>query len=354
MSRRFKTKGRVGVGQDPSYQVSYGDLVDAGYADPSVLANAQTGRGIVPNMGTGPVGNPYGVVGGNPNGGPLEVPIGKDPYEAAQELQNLKFGQEQALSSQSASQRSSEQSQSFSQQQALKNQEFNQRMAEIQAQQANQDNPFAGLAPRYAAPNAIQGPNGAVSMFDPGTGQLVPVFQPSQDIRISGGNLIVPPGQQAQVYYAGNKGQPTNVSGGPGQVNYPQQLPFSALQQAQAVAPMIQQYAQQQKAQAGGGYGGGMSGAAGGAGGFGGGGNLGGAGSNMGGFGRAFGQQQGLSPYGQVGSQMGSQFGRTFGGMMPQVPSQPQIPPQAPQQPSWDPTAMGNQWLDQILGNEGG
>ena len=353
MSRRFKTKSRVGVGQasDSSTGMSLADFAAMMQSLPPDAQQRLSAWFTGNRPGTGPATaqDQSGGLSGYSGGGGL-VPIGGDPYQQAIELQNLKFGQEQALQSQRAGETSSSQESSFQHQQALQNQAFNQKMAEIQAQQASQDNPYAGLAPRYAAPSAIQGPNGAVSLFDPGTGQLMPVFQPSQDIRISGGNLIVPPGQQAQVYYAGNKGQPTNVSGGPGQVNYPQQLPFSALQQAQAVAPLIQQYAQQQKAQAGGGAGGNMggyggagnlSGASGGFGGTAGGGALGG------GFGRSFGQQ-GLSPYGQ----MGSQFGRTFGNMMPQVPSTPQIPPQPPQPP--DVTSMGNQWLDQILGNEGG
>lgn len=144
--------------------------------------------------------------------------------------------------------------QDFAQQRQLQQERFAheesmqaEREANANARQQNdpQNDPWRQMMPRYTPPQAVQGLRGGLDIIDPNTGELINVRQPEPpDVRIQGGNLIVPPGANAQVYYNGNKGQPTNVSGGPLPRNTGAQF-GSAMDQANRVASRLQQRGQQ-------------------------------------------------------------------------------------------------------------
>jgi hypothetical protein len=120
--------------------------------------------------------------------------------------------------------------------------------------------PWRSMMPKYVSPSAIQGPRGSLDIMDPNTGQLIAARQPgAPPVRIESGNLVVDPGANAAVYYSGNKGQATNVSGGPQMFNQNASFP-SAMSQAEQIAGRIQN-------KGGGGGGAGGGGASGGGGG---------------------------------------------------------------------------------------
>lgn len=117
--------------------------------------------------------------------------------------------------------------------------------------------PWRQMMPRYTAPSPVQGERGSLDIIDPNTGQLIAVRQPeAPPVRVVGGNLIVDPGANAAVYYNGNKGQATNVSGGPQMFHQNASFP-SAMSQAEQIASRIQN-----KGGGGGGASGGMGGGA--------------------------------------------------------------------------------------------
>lgn len=130
-----------------------------------------------------------------------------------------------------------------------------------------QNDPWRSMMPRYSPPSAVQGPRGALDIMDPNTGQLINVRQPeAPPVRVVGGNLIVDPGANAAVYYNGNKGQATNVSGGPQMVYGNAQFP-SAMSLGEQVAGKLQNRGAGGGSNGGaGGMGGGRAGAAGGGG----------------------------------------------------------------------------------------
>ena len=85
--------------------------------------------------------------------------------------------------------------------------------------------PATRMAPKWTAPSINQGLRGAVDYFDPNTGSWIPIRQPEPpEVRIAGGNLIVPPGASAAVHYGGSSA-PVMASGGPLPPNMPVQLP---------------------------------------------------------------------------------------------------------------------------------
>ncbi len=165
------------------------------------------------------------------------------------------FAQKQALQSQSEA--SAERRQASQEASADRRQASSEASAERRQQNDPQNDPWRQMMPRYSAPTAVQGERGALDILDPNTGQLMSVRQPGPPpVRIVGGNLIVDPGANAAVYYNGNQGRPTNVSGGPQMVNRGASFP-SAMSQAEQIAGRIQNKGQGGAGGAPGGMGGG-------------------------------------------------------------------------------------------------
>ncbi len=148
------------------------------------------------------------------------------------------FSQKQQLQSQSEASAASREASSeaaASQRQASSEAAAQQRQDTSLAQ-----NPWSQMMPKWVSPSTVTGERGALDILDPNTGQLTSVRQPGPPpVRIVGGNLIVDPGANAAVYYNGNKGQPTNISGGPQMLNRSATFP-GTMGQAQQIAGMIQ------------------------------------------------------------------------------------------------------------------
>ncbi len=233
------------------------------------------------------------------------------------------FAQKQQLQSQSEASMASREASS----EAAASQRQASSEAATAARQQNDPNldPWRQMMPRYVPPSGIQGERGALDILDPNTGQLMSVRQPGPPpVRIVGGNLIVDPGANAAVYYNGNQGRPTNISGGPQMLNRGARFP-SSMSQAQQIAGMIQNHGQ---------GGGGMAGA---------------SGAMRGGAGGGGGNEvlaaTTSTPGGGGGA--GNRFGPPGGGAGPRGGlganfAQPSPEPPPPPAPPWDQQAVDN------------
>ncbi len=160
------------------------------------------------------------------------------PEATPSQLQSQKFSHEESMQSQSEASAAARQAQQDAS--AERRQASSEASAERRQQNDPQNDPWRQMMPKYVAPSGIQGERGALDILDPNTGQLMSVRQPGPPpVRIAGGNLIVDPGANAAVYYNGNQGRATHISGGPQMLNRGASFP-SAMSQAQQIAGMIQ------------------------------------------------------------------------------------------------------------------